>query len=275
MEENQIILERVQRREDGNYTEAAQEHILHNTTQDVGRNQLVVAAVDIYEKLVQIQVREEIDVKALQILTPKEVMFEGGRDILLARDDEQQSYYVYDKGRIAGIYYTPAKAIEQADACSGVVVDDGGRTIWIRGNRVLRNQIMAITAQEATEDRSSLAVCLDTILSFEGIVRNSQDLLSRGKSARMILEENLEGQAQILDLGGCSLDTTLYFLNRDIPVLALLQDGEAVLLTGFNEYNVVIMEPSTGRLYKKGMNDTREWMEENGNPFITYIRVEE
>lgn len=275
VEENQIILERVQRREDGNYTEAAQEHILHNTTQDVGRNQLVVAAVDIYEKLVQIQVREEIDVKALQILTPKEVMFEGGRDILLARDDEQQSYYVYDKGRIAGIYYTPAKAIEQADACSGVVVDDGGRTIWIRGNRVLRNQIMAITAQEATEDRSSLAVCLDTILSFEGIVRNSQDLLSRGKSARMILEENLEGQAQILDLGGCSLDTTLYFLNRDIPVLALLQDGEAVLLTGFNEYNVVIMEPSTGRLYKKGMNDTREWMEENGNPFITYIRVEE
>ena len=67
VEENQIILERVQRREDGNYTEAAQEHILHNTTQDVGRNQLVVAAVDIYEKLVQIQVREEIDVKALQL----------------------------------------------------------------------------------------------------------------------------------------------------------------------------------------------------------------
>lgn len=79
----------------------------------------------------------------------------------------------------------------------------------------------------------------------------------------------------MLDLGGCSLDSMLYFLNRDIPVLAILKNGEAVLLTGFNEYNVVIMEPSTGRLYKKGMNDTREWMEENGNPFITYIRTEE
>lgn len=274
VEENQIILERVLRREDGSFTETAQEHILHNTTQDVGRNQLVVAAVDTYEKLVQIQVREEIDVKALQILTPKEVMFEGERDIRLGEDNEQESYYVYDKGRIAGIYYTPAKAIDQADACSGVVVDDSGRTIWIRGNRVLRNQIMAITAQEVTEEKGSLAVCLDTMLSFEGIVRNCEDLLARGKPALQILEENLDGQAQVLDLGGCSLDSMLYFLNRDIPVLAILKNGEAVLLTGFNEYNVVIMEPSTGRLYKKGMNDTREWMEENGNPFITYIRTE-
>ena len=67
----------------------------------------------------------------------------------------------------------------------------------------------------------------------------------------------------------------LNFLNQDIPVLAVLEDGEAVLLTGFNEFNIVVMEPSTGRLYKKGMNDTKEWMEKNGNPFITYIRTED
>lgn len=275
VEENQIILERLLRREDGSYVNTTRDQILHSVTQDVGKNQLVVAAVDTYEKLVQIQVREEINVKALQVLTPKEEVFEGGRNVLLSSDSEQERYYVYDKGRTAGIYYTPAMAINQANDCSGVVVDDRGRTIWIRGNRVLRNQIMAITAQEVTEEKSSLAVCLDTMLSLEGIVRNSDDLLRRGKSAMQILEENLEGQAQVLDLGGCSLDAMLYFLNQDIPVLAVLQNGEAVLLTGFNEYNIVVMEPSTGRLYKKGMNDTREWMEENGNPFITYIRVEE
>ncbi len=207
---------------------------MHRVNQDVGGNQLVVAAVDTYEKLVQIQVREEINVKALQVLTPKEVVFEGGRNVLLSSDSEQERYYVYDKGRTAGIYYTPAMAINQANDCSGVVVDDRGRTIWIRGNRVLRNQIMAITAQEVTEEKGSLAVCLDTMLSLEGIVRNSDDLLRRGKSAVQILEENLEGQAQVLDLGGCSLDAMLYFLNQDIPVLAVLQNGEAVLLTGFN-----------------------------------------
>ena len=57
-----------------------------------------------------------------------------------------------------------------------------------------------------------------------------------------------------------------------VAVLALLENGEAVLVTGFNEYNVVIMEPSTGTLYKKGMNDSTEWFAENGNCFITYTR---
>ncbi len=273
VEENQITLERILRREDGSFVSTSQDHIMNSVAQDEGRNRLVVAAVDTYEKLVQIQVREEIDVKGLQVLTPKEVIFEGGRDVVLPMDNQQERYYVYDLGRAAGIYYDPAVAIRQADACSGVVVDESGRTIWVRGNRVLRNQIMAITAQTATEDKGSLAVCLDTMLALEGIVGNTDNLLSQGKTAREILEENLEGQAQVLDLGGCSLDSMLYFINQDIPVLARLKNGEAVLLTGFNEYNMVVMEPATGRLYKKGMNDTREWMEENGNSFITYIRT--
>lgn len=274
VEENQIILERVLRREDGSYVDTTKEHIMNSHAQETGRNELVVAAVDIYEKLVQIQVRSEINVKTLQVLTPKEVIFEGGRNVVLPVDTGQEHYYVYDLGGIEGIYYEPSQAVSRASACSGTVVNDRGRTIWIRGNRVLRNQIMAITAREVTEEKNSLAVCLDTVLALEGIVRNSEEQLRRGQTALQILEQGLDGQAQVLDLGGCSLDDMLCFINQDIPVLALLEDGEAVLLTGFNEYNVVVMEPATGRLYKKGMNDTREWMEQNGNPFITYIRAE-
>lgn len=275
VEENQITLERVLRREDGSYEDTTQDHIMNSATQEAGKNRLVVVAVDVYEKLVQIQVREEIQVKNLQVVTPKEVVIGAGRNIVLPMDNERERFYVYDMGRAEGIYYDPAMAVNHANDCFGVVVDDSGRTIWNRGNRVTRNQIMAITAQEATEERGSLAVCLDTMLSLEGIVRNTDDMLRRGQSAFRILEENLEDRARVLDLGGCSLDAMLYFINQDIPVLARLQDGEAVLLTGFNEFNVVVMEPSTGRLYKKGMNDTREWMEENGNSFITYIRTED
>ena len=79
---------------------------------------------------------------------------------------------------------------------------------------------------------------------------------------------------QVLDLSGCTLDAVLYYVNQDIPVLAILEDGEAVLVTGFNEFNVVIMEPATGKLYKKGMNDATAWFAENGNHFITYMRTE-
>ena len=61
----------------------------------------------------------------------------------------------------------------------------------------------------------------------------------------------------------------------DIPVLATLQNGEAVLIVGFNELNIVLMDPLTGTVYKKGMNDSTQWLEENGNNFITYVRKEQ
>ena len=89
-----------------------------------------------------------------------------------------------------------------------------------------------------------------------------------------ILEESLE-DAQVLDLTGCTLDSVLYYVNRDIPVLAMMQDGSAVLVVGFNEKNTVVMNPETGTVYKVGMNDSTEWFEQNGNRFITYIRSEQ
>ena len=79
-------------------------------------------------------------------------------------------------------------------------------------------------------------------------------------------------QAQVLELSGCTLDSVLYYVNRDIPVLAMQEDGNAVLIVGFNELNTVLMDPLTGEVFKKGMNDSREWFEENGNSFITYVR---
>ena len=78
-----------------------------------------------------------------------------------------------------------------------------------------------------------------------------------------------------MDLTGCSLDAALYYVNKDIPVLVRLEDGTAVLLIGFNEMNTVIMNPESGTIYKVGMNDSKEWFEQNGNRFITYIRNED
>ena len=88
-----------------------------------------------------------------------------------------------------------------------------------------------------------------------------------------ILRNDLQ-EYTILDLTGCSLDAVLYYVNKDIPVLATLEDGNAVLIVGFNELNIVVMDPVEGTLEKRGMNDSTEWLNENGNQFIAYIRKE-
>ena len=38
-----------------------------------------------------------------------------------------------------------------------------------------------------------------------------------------------------------------------------------------NELNIVVMDPSTGTVYKIGMNDATDLFKKYGNSFITYI----
>lgn len=272
--DNQITLERVRRNANGDFVEITQDHIMNNVEIVEGKNKISVVAVDTYERIVQIDLKSTIDAKTIQILTPKEVVFEGARSTTLEAEEQESLYYVYNSEGVSGIYKNPATALSKAYETSGVVVDETGKTIWIKGNRVTKNQIMAIKEQSVTDEKNSLAVCLDTILKFEGITLNTEELLAEGNTALDILQENLV-EAKVVDLTGCNLDTVLFFVNQDIPVLATLDSGEAVLVVGFNQYNIVVMEPSTGRLYKKGINDSTEWFEKNGNRFITYFRVDE
>ena len=273
IEGNQITLSRIQRSENGSYQEILDDQVMNNVEEEPGQNKVVTADIDIYERYVQIQTKTTIDTKTIKVLNPKEVVFEGGRELTLDAVSEVSRYYVYNAYGVQGIYSAPGKAVKEAYDSAGVVANDRGITVWLKGNRVSRNQIMAIKEESVTDQKNSLTVCLDNILRHAGITRNTEYDLAQGKTALQILEENMTG-VQVLDLSGCSLDAVLYYVNQDIPVLAILEDGEAVLVTGFNEFNVVIMEPSTGKLYKKGMNDATTWFAENGNHFISYMKIE-
>ena len=181
------------------------------------------------------------------------------------------NYYVYGSGGILGVYAKESEAVNIAEQESGTVLNEYGDYVWIKANRNVSNQIMKITATMQDENNSSLAVCLDTMLLAEGISRNSQYLLDQGATALSVLQDNMPEDCEILDLSGCSLDAVLYYVNRDIPVMAILNDRSAVLIIGFNELNTVIMDPATGTIYKKGINDSTDWFNSNGNQFITYI----
>lgn len=273
IDSNQITLKKVKRGADGSgeYIEIEDGQILSNEVVQTGKNYIEVVATEQYEKIVQIAVKGNIDKKTLQILTPKEVLFEGGRELVLEKAEVSDLYYVYGKNGIMGIYMDPSSAVNQAYANSGVVLNEFGDYIWRKGRRNTKNQIMAIIGMQVTEEKDSLAVCLDTMLKFEGVMRNTEYQLNQGNTVLSILGENME-DTQILDLTGCSLDAILYYVDKDIPVLAMLNDGGAVLIIGFNELNIVVMDPITGNVGKRGMNDSRVWLEENGNSFITYAK---
>jgi len=248
------------------------DQITSNAEIEEGTNKKVEVVTDLYETIQQIELKKEIDTKGIKFLTPKIVLFEGGRRLEMEEEPISERYIVYAKGVVDGIYSDISDAVNFAYDNVGTVVDYYGNEIYKRGETVERNQIMAIQEAEVTAEKDSMAVCLDTILQFEGISRNTEYMLAQGQNAQEILENNLK-QYDILNLTGCPMDVALYYLNQDIPVLASQGDDSYVLLIGFNQQNVVLFDPEIGKIFKHGMNDSREMFESFGNCFVTYARL--
>ena len=266
-----VTLKRIKKSADG-YVDTTDDQLLGNQNAVELKNNIETVAIEIYEKVTEITVRKEFDNKKTQILTPRQVMFEGDRTITIEKPSDSYVYYVYAMGQLFDIYDNPADAVNAAYINGGIVYDYNGREIYRKTSRIPKNQIMAITGNSAGEDaspRELRAVCIDTILEYEGITANTYAQAEQGAEA--ILSEKLEG-AIVLNLCGCPLDAMLSYVEKDIPVLVLQNDGSAVLVIGYNELNTVVMYPDTGLVTKVGMNDSISWFEENGNRFITYIK---
>ncbi len=280
--DNQIRMTRVVKDEEsGKYVSTYDDQIMSTLKPEAGSNVANVVSVDVYEKIVQINTKSEIKTKQIRVLTPAQTLFEGDRDVAIdsERDElEKPFYYVYGLMGMEGIYSDPALAVKTAYSAPATVVNDKNRYVWLKGNILNSNQIMAITRAaenyENMTEQNSVAVCLELMLNFEGINRNVENLLESGNSVNQILESSLPG-ADVLDLDGCPLSTILYYVNQDIPVMAMLNDGTSLLVIGFNNLSTVLMNPTTGTVYKYGMNDSEKLFEENGNHFLTYLMEED
>lgn len=272
VKDNLITLTRaVKDEQTGGYKETTSDQIVNNVVEESGSNYSETVATQNYEKIVQLVLKNVIEPKKLKHTKPLLVMFEGSREMKIQIENPVSRYYVYGKYGIDGTFTHEADAIKLAYDINGTVVNENGDYIWKKTSRSTRNQIMAITGKTVEENSSELAACLETILEFEGVVKNVQPMLENGSSVEQILEENLN-DTRVLELRGVSLDAVLYYVNKDIPVLVTFEDGSAMLLVGFNELNVVVMNPKTGTVYKIGMNDATDMFLQNGNAFVTYMK---
>ena len=266
--------------ESGSYSPTYDDPLTYTLQAEKGSNVVTTVADEVYDKISCITTKSEVKVKELRVLTPNLTLYEGDRNVVVSFDrdiEKNPVYYVYDISGRANTYPDAASAVIAAEKITGVVVNDKNNYVWYKGNRLKSNQIMDITRRAETyEDmtsKDSTAVCIDLMLQFQGVNRNVEALLASGESVGQILSESLS-DVSVVELDGCSLDSVLYYVNKEAPVMAMLSNGESMLIIGFNDQNTVLVNPKTGNWYKYGMNDSKKLFEENGNHFITYFREE-
>ena len=169
------------------------------------------------------------------------------KDIVLDTQIPQEiGYYVYGQGGLDGIYIDPAKAVLRADTLGGVVLNRTQQYVWERGNKKTKMQI-------------------DTEGIPESVLQGTYDIKT--------LKKSLKKTGTVIDLSGCSLDSVLYEISAQRPVIAKTGADTSVVIVGYDEYNTWLYDPVKKETYPYGMNDSTDLFQKAGNVFITYIET--
>ena len=270
-EDNMLSLEREKKDENGNFTAATGDSIVDNTPEKSGKNKLESVVTENYETVWQIALTKEFNSGTLQLMRPKVMLFEDDLAVDVSEDEFLSYYFTYAKGKVTGIWGDEADAVRCAFEENGFVLNGRSRYIWEKKDLQTKNQIMAIKEATVPENSGPLAVCLETIMKYEGFSQDADNMLLRGMSPVEILEKYMMDR-EILDLTGCPMDVVYYYLSRDIPVMVITGENNAILLTGYNSGELVWMEPAKGTLHKVSKSESEKVFKENSNRYITYCK---
>ena len=70
---------------------------------------------------------------------------------------------------------------------------------------------------------------------------------------------------------GCTLDSVLYEVSAQRPVIAKTGPDSAVVIVGYDDYNTWLYNPKTLETYPYGMNDSKKLFSGEGNIFLTFV----
>ncbi len=302
--DNMLILSRaVKDPETGSIVPIEDDQIVNNKTKTTLKNTVSSVVTESTETTYQTVLYKagEADESSVKTTNPKEVVFEGSRDVNITSEDSLKRYYVYAKGELTNIYTSASEAVTEASDLFGVVTNKKMEYVWETGNRKSSARITNLEINESAEKKepkkeeaspeeggaddagsaedsmaaeedtggSVYAKCLDAMLKSGGVYKSTEEEV-RTKSLVRVLSDNLD--ADVLDLSGCSLSDILYYVSNGTPVMAMTGEGGAVIIIGYDSKNTVLYDPNEERVYKYGMNDSKSMFERAGNRFITYVK---
>ena len=273
IESNRVSQECVRKTADGSYEPADPEPITNKTVEIVEKISLETKNSGDKMREYYFSLSGGVSGGKLRRLMPKQVVFEGSRNLTPVTQTEDGRYYAYGfDGVFLGGFSSANEAVLKAYDHMGTVVDADQAVVWSRGGRKLRTELRGIENPQAKPGESSLQAAVEILLGTQKTYGDVAAYLQEGFTPYEILEKQTEGR--VLDLSGCSVSMTLYYVSRGYPVLALEGGTQAELIVGYDVQNILLLDPLTGEIRKEGMNDGTQRFEEMGNLFLVCMAPE-
>lgn len=143
-------------------------------------------------------------------------------------------------------------------------MDNHSHIVWERGGRFLSKQLSNISYPADTS--SSIKACTQMLLQAAQVTTTTQQL--HGKSILSMLNNYLE---QPVNLTGCTLDEVLYFVSGERPVIGMLDNNHAVLITEYTSTTVTWMDPFTHHKREVSITSAENMFKKAGYKFVSYI----
>lgn len=263
---NVITLKRVKKTAGGDYEDAPDDYILNRETES---NKVFHITQRVTEKTLTeyyISLPGNITMDKLPSLSKTRNTIITEDTTLRLKDSilTLPAFVVYAKGEIAGSFEVAGEAIKEAYDLAGTVVNDRQQIVWERGIRSSQVNLSGIKAVYGYGD--SLRACTAMISSYK---KGYEDTYPKEASLPAMLKEKL-GESY-LNISGASLDQVLYYLNKNQPVIGMKGKKQAVLIVGYDMYNITVIDPELGKAKKIGLNDAGKMFDVAGDLFFTYL----
>lgn len=243
--DNMVAMNRVQKQGD-TYNSIAQDYITNNKEQ---KKQEMKAETYVSEENGTRQVRltdgKRIENTKPRLLKPKQILYEKPTTIAFNLTGSKESYYVYGRGKLQGVFDNAGTAIAAADSVRGVVSTSKQTKVWERGNRQLRYSLEGAAPFVVNGGENSLTACLRQMIAYAGKNVDVAGEMANGKSILEIL--NLHSGGEALDMTGCTMEELFYIIGKGTPVIAMTGGDSAILLVGYDSTTVTYINPETGK----------------------------
>lgn len=179
-------------------------------------------------------------------------------------------YYPYVTGGIKGAYESAADAIQIARDYIGVVLNNNQQIIWERGVKETSHTITEFTnlSVEASPG-ATVEESLKLVLAYQGVNISKEKLNLDKYSAYDLLKKY--SKYTPARLTGITLDDVLYYVTKNRPVIAMTGVDKAVIIYGYDAFNILVIDPATGSKEKIGIQDSAQLFSDAGNIFISYL----
>lgn len=194
---------------------------------------------------------------------------EINKDIKLETGTRKNAFYVFDNDGYQGEFRSAGSAITAVnDAKSGLVVDSNGDTIYRMLEAVTYNTVADMINERACLDKNdTLMTCAYMCIKAAGGKAEYEEVLACD-SWEEAFSEYTHGVG--INISGISLDTALYFLDRDIPFAACIDDGRYVLVISYNSSHIRYYDPIAAEEVKVTRTEFTNLLSMQGNTMYTY-----